>query len=42
MEIGEALRTVLVEPLEVPVNEPQKRPEPTASLPDPDTEPVKK
>jgi hypothetical protein len=28
MQIGEPLRTIVVEPLELPVNDPQTRPEP--------------
>ena len=42
MQIGKPLRTVVVEPLEVPVNESEKGPEPTAPEPDPDGEPVTK
>lgn len=42
MQIGEPLRTIVVEPLEVPVNQPQKQPEPIAPAPDPEGEPVAK
>ncbi len=36
MQIGEPLRTIVVEPLELPVNDPQPRPEPE---PTPQAEP---
>jgi len=37
MQIGEPLRMIVVEPLELPVDQPQERPEPTAL--EPETEP---
>ena len=36
MQIGESLRTIIVEPLEVPVKQPTREPEPDIV---PDTEP---
>jgi hypothetical protein len=36
MQVGEPLRTIIVEPLEVPVNQPTREPE---LVPMPDTEP---
>ena len=39
MQIGKPLRTVIVEPLELPVKEPTAEPEPV-SVPEPDQEPV--
>ena len=42
MQIGEPLRTIVVEPLNPPVNEPQKRAEPIAPEPDPEEEPATK
>lgn len=44
MQIGEPLRTIVVEPLEYPVNEPQKQPkwEPVAPEPDPEGAPTTK
>jgi hypothetical protein len=38
MQIGEPLRTIVVEPLELPVNDPQTRPEPEPA-PQPEPEP---
>ena len=43
MQIGEPLRTVIVEPLELPVGEPttvQPEPEPSVPQPEPETVPV--
>jgi len=43
MQIGEPLRTVIVEPLELPVDEPptvQPEPEPPAPQPEPEKVPV--
>ena len=43
MQIGEPLRTVIVEPLELPVGEPatiQPEPEPPVPQPDPENVPV--
>jgi len=43
MQIGEPLRTVIVEPLELPVGEPptaHPEPEPPAPQPEPETVPV--
>jgi len=41
MQIGEPLRTIVVEPLELPVDDPQTRPEPEpAPQPEPEPEPV--
>jgi len=43
MQIGEPLRTVIVEPLELPVDEPttaQPEPEPAAPQPEPEKVPV--
>lgn len=42
MQIGDPLRTIVVEPLDLPVYEPQERPEPIASKPDPEGEPAAK
>jgi hypothetical protein len=42
MQIGEPVRIILVEPLELPVKEPQHWPEPIAPEPDPEEEPAKK
>lgn len=42
MQIGEPLRTIVVEPLEPPVNEPQADLEPIAPQPDAEGEPVAK
>lgn len=42
MQIGEPVRIIVVEPLEHPVREPQDWPEPIATEPDPEEEPVKK
>ena len=42
MQIGEPLRTVIVEPLELPVGNPEPEPEPgPAYLPVPEPEPEK-
>ena len=40
MQIGEPLRTIIVEPLELPVREPQKQPEPQPYEPEPEPEGV--
>jgi len=42
MQIGEPIRTIVVEPLELPVGEPQEQPEPTAPELEPATEPATK
>jgi hypothetical protein len=45
MQIGEPLRTIVVEPLELPVNDPQPRPEPEPapqSEPEPEQVPAKR
>jgi len=42
MQIGEPRRTFIVEPLELPVGEPQEEPEPNAPEPEPETEPATK
>ena len=36
MQIGEPLRTILVEPLELPVQEPSGEPEPAPQAPEPE------
>jgi len=40
MQIGESLRTIIVEPLELPVEPQQDQPEPSAPELQPETEPV--
>jgi hypothetical protein len=40
MQIGEPLRIIVVEPLDIPVNEPQKQPEPIAPALDLQGEPA--
>lgn len=41
MQIGEPLRTIVVEPLELPVNDPQTQPDPEpAPQPEPEPEQV--
>jgi hypothetical protein len=42
MQIGESLRTIVVEPLEIPVNKPSAEPEPVVEQPEPvpEQEPV--
>jgi len=42
MQIGEPLRTIVVEPLDIPVNEPKKQPEPIVPELDPQGEPAAK
>jgi len=42
MNIGEPLRTILVEPLELPVAEPAPDPEPEPRQPEPALEPESK
>jgi len=42
MKIGEPVRIIVVEPLELPVKEPLYWPEPIATEPDPEEEPAKK
>ena len=42
MQIGEPVRIIVVEPLELPVKELQHWPEPIATEPDPEEEPAKK
>jgi len=39
MNIGEPLRTILVEPLELPVADPAPDPEPEPKQPEPELEP---
>jgi len=41
-QIGDGLRTIIVEPLECPVELPQDRPEPTTPEPQLETEPATK
>ena len=36
MQIGEPLRTIVVEPLEIPVNKPSSEPEPVVEQPEPE------
>jgi hypothetical protein len=38
MQIGEPVRIIVVEPLEPPVEEPEKWPEPLTTEPDPEEE----
>lgn len=38
MQIGEPLRTIVVEPLELPVGEPTAEPEPASHAPEPEPE----
>ena len=40
MQIGEPLRTVVVEPLELPVGNPESDPEPEPPVPQPEPEKV--
>ena len=40
MEIGEPLRTIIVEPLELPVTEPEAEPKPERSVPEPEQVPA--
>jgi hypothetical protein len=40
MQIGKPIRTVVVEPLELPVQEPQAEPEPEPVAPEPAEAPV--
>lgn len=40
MQIGEPLRTIIVEPLELPVNEPSAEPEPEPEPLEPEPEQV--
>jgi len=40
MQIGEPLRTIIVEPLELPVNEPRAEPEPEPLEPEPEQVPA--
>ena len=40
MQIGEPLRTIVVEPLEIPVNKPSAEPEPVVEQPEPEQVPV--
>jgi hypothetical protein len=42
MQIGEPLRIIVVEPLDLPLNDPQNQPEPIAPEPDPEGEPATK
>jgi hypothetical protein len=42
MQIGEPLRTIVVEPLDIPINEPQTQPEPIAPELYPQEEPATK
>ncbi len=41
MQIGEPLRTIVVEPLELPVQQPASEPEPVPVVPVPEPEPEK-
>jgi hypothetical protein len=38
MQIGDRLKTIIVEPLELPIEEPQDQPEPIAPEPQPEPE----
>ena len=40
MHIGEPLRTIIVEPLELPVDQPAAEPDPEPQNPQPQEEPV--
>jgi hypothetical protein len=40
MQIGEPLRTIVVEPLELPVSEPTAEPEPEPAEPEPEQVPA--
>ena len=40
MQIGEPLRTIIVEPLELPASEPTTEPEPQPQQPQPEHEPA--
>ncbi len=40
MQIGQPQRTIVVEPLEIPVNKPSSEPEPVVELPEPEPERV--
>jgi hypothetical protein len=42
MQIGEPLRTIVVEPLDLPLNDPQDQPELIAPEPDSEGEPATK
>ena len=42
MQIGEPVRTIVVEPLEPPVSEPLDEPEPISTQPDTEGEPAAK
>jgi hypothetical protein len=42
MQIGEPLRTIVVEPLDLPLNDPQNQPEPITPESDPEGEPATK
>ena len=39
MQIGKPLRTVIVEPLEIPVEQPPTDPDPEPFMPEPESEP---
>lgn len=41
MNIGEPVRTIVVEPLELPVNDPNAEPEPEPLEPEPEQAPAK-
>jgi hypothetical protein len=40
MQIGEPVRTIVVEPLEIPVHKPSSEPEPVVEQPEPEPERV--
>lgn len=42
MQIGEPIRIILVEPLELPIKDSQNRPEPMTTEPYPEEEPATK
>jgi len=42
MQIGEPIRTIVVEPLELPVSEPQEEPQPIVPETEPEPEPATK
>ena len=41
MQIGYPLRTIIVEPLELPVKQPTREPEPEPNAPEPEQVPAK-
>ncbi len=42
MQIGEPLRTIFVEPLDLPLSDPKNQPEPVTPEPEPEGEPATK